>query len=65
MHVLRPAGRGLFVVAAIAFSASMFATNAAAQTTTLRVGHLPSVDSPVHKGVARLGRSVGAGPRYG
>lgn len=50
--MLRPAGRGLFVVAAIAFSAAMFATNAAAQTTTLRVGHLHSVDSPVHKGVA-------------
>ena len=56
MDCTRPAARRLYVMAAtavIGIASLALAATAIAQTTTLRVGHLHSVDSPVHKGVAR------------
>ena len=72
MHRNRPATRRLFasvsVIAAVAaaISSIVFTASALAQTTTLRFGHLHSVDSPVHKGIAKAAEEFqkSTGGRY-
>lgn len=61
------AGRLGVVLPALAFVvACAVGPSALAQTTTLRVAHLHSVDSPVHKGVAKAAEEFGkaTGGRY-
>lgn len=53
MHCIRPAACRLLANVALALSSIVLTASAIAQTTTLRFGHLHSVDSPVHKGIAK------------
>jgi tripartite ATP-independent transporter DctP family solute receptor len=68
MHRIRPAARRLLASTAVVVSALGLLAGAASALaqTTLRFGHLHSVDSPVHKGIAKAAEEFqkSTGGRY-